>query len=119
MNDVLLGFCLLLFIILPPALLMVRFIYGKPSWWLLVIVVVLFGWLSWFGVFMFYQLGISEMIMRGEEPPDGWDSDGAAGLFAIFSGWLMAITYFIPWLVLYLFIAAIKSMMSSRKAPNE
>jgi len=66
------------------------------------------GWLFWFGTFMFYQLNISDLIAQGAELPEGWDSDGAAGVFALFLGWLISLIYFMPWLAIYLFSAVVR-----------
>lgn len=123
MNDVIISILIYSFLLFPPALLTIKFITRKPRWWLIVLLVILFALLAWGLVITAYvgeQARISELIdqKRYEELPEGWDSDGASGLFAVFGGWLIPLGYFASWLVLYTLAALIRRLFTSKQAPN-
>ena len=113
-------FMLFVFSIFPPALLIVRFVARKPAWWVILISLLLFvvvGWLFIVGAFVFDQLHISELIQqgRGDELPEGWDADGARGVFAVFLGWLLPLVYCLVWLVLYAVAALVRMPLQAKK----
>ena len=121
MNDALASICFFSFVGLTPILLAIKFITNKPPWWLILITLIVLGWGLVIGTYVFYHLGIGDLIAQGkdEELPEGWDSDGASGLFAIFGGWLFSIVYLAPWLVMYALATGIRRLLQSRHAPNK
>ncbi len=94
-------FCFIMFLALSPVILLIKFWCGRPRWWLVILLITILGWFFWLSAFVFYQLHISDLIAQGAELPDGWDSDGAAGVFALLFGWLISIIYFLPWFAVY------------------
>jgi len=124
LNDVIASTVIYSFLAFPPALLTFKFIKKRPRWWLIVLLVILFAVLGWGLVIAAYvgeQARISELIdqKRYEELPEGWDSDGASGLFAVFGGWLFPLAYFVLWLVPYTLAATIRRLITSNQAPNQ
>ena len=103
MYDTLASVCFFMFLLFSPGLLLLRFLISRPAWWLIVVAIVMVGWGLVIGTYLFNQLHISDLIDQGRdhELPPGWDSDGAAGLFAFFGGWLISLVYFLFWLSLY------------------
>ena len=108
MNEVLQVLCTGMFLALPPGLLFIRFTCRRPGWWLLLLLVAGIGWILVLGSFTFNQAHMLELVARNEAPPAGWDSDGAAGVTALLFGWLVALIYALPWLLVYALAAAIK-----------
>lgn len=119
MNDTLASLCFSSFFALAPILLAVKFFTNKPAWWLVIVTIVVFGWGLVIGTYVFYHLGINDLIAQGKELPEGWDSDGASGLFAIFGGWLFSLVYLAPWLVIYALAVGIRRLLQSSHAPNK
>jgi hypothetical protein len=118
-NDIFVSIAIYSFLAFPPALLILKFITKKPGWWLIVLLIVLFVLLGWglvFTAFVEEQARISELIdqERYEELPEGWDSDGASGVFALFGGWLVPLAYFVLWLVIYTLAAMVRRLFTSR-----
>lgn len=72
--------------------------------------VMVLGWLFWLGQFMFYQLSVYDLMEQGAELPEGWDSDGAAGVFALYFGWAFSLIYFLPWFVIYVLTSVIRQL---------
>jgi uncharacterized membrane protein YhaH (DUF805 family) len=107
-NEVLHWLCLGLFLLLPPLLLIRKFRKNRPEWWLILAMTLGLGWLFLFASYSFLHLHISDLIEQNKSLPDGWDSDGASGLVTVYFGWLLSLIYFLPWLALYLFAAAIR-----------
>ena len=100
MNDIIASVAVYSLLTLPPALLILKFTTKKPGWWLIVLLVAIFvlvGWGLVFSAFVEEQARISEIIdqERYEELPEGWGSDGASGVFALFGGWLVPLAYFV------------------------
>ena len=118
MNGFLCDLSICLFLLLPPSLLAYKFLKNRPAWWLIIVLVIVLGWLFWFSTYIFYQLNIADLIDAGKELPDGWDSDGAAGLFAVFGGWLVALAYFVPWLAIYWLAVMIRAVISRGSSDN-
>ncbi|MTW20795.1 hypothetical protein [Allochromatium palmeri] len=124
MNDIFASIAIYSFLAFPPAILILKFITKKPGWWLIFLLMVLFVILGWglvFTAFIEEQARIGELIdqERYEELPDGWDSDGASGVFALFGGWLVPLAYFVLWLVIYTPAAMVRSLFTSRQPPNK
>ena len=124
MNDLFASIAICSFLIFPPALLILKFITKKPGWWLVVLIMALFVLLGWglvFAAFIEEQARISELIdqERYEELPEGWDSDGASGVFALFGGWLVPLAYFVLWLMIYTPAAIVRSIFTSMQPPNK
>ena len=59
---------------------------------------------------------ISRLIEQGrdEELPEGWDSDGASGLFALGLGWLPPLAYFIVCLGIYAIAASMRKLFAAK-----
>lgn len=91
MNDAMASLCIILFLAFPPALLVLKFTTNRLVWWIILVVILLLGWGLLFGTYTFSQLNIEDLIAQKKELPDGWDSDGASGLFALYI-WLVALT---------------------------
>ena len=121
MNEALASICFFSFFALTPSLLALKFTTNKPPWWLILITIIVLGWVLVVGTYVFYHLGIGDLIAQGkdEELPEGWDSDGASGLFAIFGGWFFSLAYLAPWLVIYVVAAGIRQLLKFRHAPNK
>ena len=124
MADIIASIVIYAFVAFPPALLIVKFITKKPSWWCVVLLMVLFALLGWGLVFTAYvgeQAHIGELIEEGryEELPEGWDSDGASGLFALFGGWLVPLAYFVLWLMIYTLATMVRCLFTSKPPPNK
>ena len=123
MDDIITSIAIYSLLALPPALLIFRFVTKKPGWWLIALLIVLFVLTGWGLVFTAYvaeQEHISELIEqeRYEELPEGWDSDGASGLFALFGGWLVPLVYFVLWLVIYTLAAMVRCFFPLKQKPN-
>jgi len=123
-NDIFVSIAIYSFLAFPPALLILKFIIKKPGWWLIVLLIVLFVLLGWglvFTAFVEEQTRISELIdqERYEELPEGWDSDGASGVFALFAGWVVPLVYFMLWLVIYTLAAMVRGLFTSSQSPNK
>jgi hypothetical protein len=108
------------FLVFPPILLLLKFITKKPAGGLLVLLVVLYALLGWPLIFFAYaedQSHINELINQGryEELPKGWDSDGGAGVGALFLGWIFPLFYFLAWSVVYAVAAIIRSFFEPKR----
>ena len=124
MNDIIASIAIFSFVVFPPALLILKFIAKKPGWWIIALLIVLFALLGWgviFTAFVEEQNRISELIdqERYEELPEGWDSDGASGVFALFAGWVVPLAYFMLWLMIYTLAAMVRGLFTSRQPPNK
>jgi len=118
MNGMLHQLCLGLFLVLPPTLLVIKLQKKKPAWWIVLTMIMGLGWLFVSGSFVFYQEHIGDLIAQKQELPVGWDSDGAAGVAALFLGWLISLIYTLPWLVVYVFIVGIRRWCQNPQAPS-
>lgn len=91
------------FLGLPPVLLALKFVRGKPGWWKIVVAIPLIGWVSWYGTGLFYLEWINDPINAAVEPRggfiDGWLGDRETPAF---DGWAIASVYTLPWYVVYL-----------------
>jgi hypothetical protein len=74
------------------------------------------GWVLIYSSFIFYHKQISVLIAQNKELLKGWDSDGASRLATIFFGWLIALTYSLPWFGIYALAASLEiKRVSSRR----
>ena len=124
MNDIIASIAIFSFVVFPPALLILKFITKKPGWWITTLLIVLFALLGWglvFTAFVEEQNRISELIHqeRYDELLEGWDSDGASGVFALFAGWVVPLAYFMLWLVIYTMASMVRGFFTSRQPPNK
>jgi len=119
MNDAMASFCIILFLVLAPALLIIKFTAYKPAWWLILVIILFLGWGLVVGTYFFNQMSISDLIAQNKELPEGWDRDGASGLFAVFFGWLLSLVYFLLWLVIYMFATLVRRFFNFAQAPNK
>jgi uncharacterized membrane protein (DUF485 family) len=119
MNDGMASLCIILFLALPPALLVLKVTTNRTGWGISLGVILLLGWGLLFGTYTFRQLNIEDLIAQNKELPDGWDSDGASGLFALYFGWLLSLAYFTLWLATYFFATLIRRLLRLRHAPNK
>jgi hypothetical protein len=58
-------------------------------------------------------------MAQGKQLPEGWDSDGASGVFVLFGGWLFSLVYFAPWLAIYALATGIRRLVKRVRAPNK
>lgn len=105
MNYVLYVLSILAFLTLPIPLLAFRLFHHIP-WWVVFLSMAVLGWLFVnAGVLFFYDYLGDLLATYGDNPPqdllDRWSADGAKFVFALFFGWLFALIYLLPWLVLY------------------
>jgi len=119
MNDAIASLCLFSILALAPVLLIVKFITNRPPWWLILIIIIVVGWGLAISTYIFYHLGINDLIAQGKELPEGWDSDGASGLFVMFGGLFFSLVYLAPWLAIYALAAIIRRLLKLRNAPNK
>jgi hypothetical protein len=104
------------FLVLPPLLLLVRFLAPKRMPWLRLVLLVAFcGWVfSDLAVYFHYEILNEQLAAAGgvnSAPRDliaQWQSDGAKRVFAYFSGWLYALIYLLPWLAAFFLAVAIR-----------
>jgi uncharacterized membrane protein YhaH (DUF805 family) len=96
--------------------LAIKFTTRRPAWWVIVLLIALLGWCLVILGYISEQDRISELINQGrnDELPEGWDSDGASGLFAFFFGWLFALVYLLPWLAVYALAATVRKLWGSK-----
>ena len=115
MNQMLFVACLVTFLALPPCLFTVRYINDKPAWWVTYIIIAALGWASALGTVFFYFQYLSDLIAQYQIPPqelvDRWANDGAKKAFALLFGWLYALIYSLPWLLLYIAAKAIRRLL--------
>lgn len=80
------------------------------------LLIVIMGWVLIYSSFIFYHKQISVLIAQNKELLKGWDSDGASRLATIFFGWLIALTYSLPWFGIYALAASLEiKRVSSRR----
>ncbi len=112
MNQILMIALLAIFLAMPPAFFTLRFFKGKPSWWIIIAIIVVIGWASVFGAVVFYYQYLGDCINAYDKPPqdllERWSNDGAKKVFTLFFGWIYAIVYSIPWLLIYVVAVIIR-----------
>lgn len=105
MNHVLYVLSFLAFLTLPIPLLAFRQLRHIP-WWVVFLSMAVLGWLFVNAGVRFYYDYLGDLVAAyGDKPPldllDRWSADGAKLVFALFFGWLYALIYLLPWLVIY------------------
>jgi hypothetical protein len=114
-----------LFLILPPALLLGRSSFPKQMpWWLLICLVALFGWVfSNLAVHFYYRRLDDLLAIAGgidaapQDLVDRWQKDGAKLVFALLFGWLYGLLYLVPWLILYFIVNMARNAIANRGQP--
>jgi hypothetical protein len=109
MNYVFAVAAQVLFAACAPALVASKFLWPKRiSWWLVIVLAVLGGWLLVNAIVYFTQAHTLDLVMAAggldKAPPDlleRWSKDGGPKGFAIVLGWVSALIYLLPWLGLY------------------
>ena len=119
MNDAIASICFFSFLGLAPALLLIKFATNRPAWWLILAMIVVLGWGLVVGTYVFYHLGINDLIALDKALPEGWDSDGASGIFAVFFGWLLSLAYFTPWFAIYLLATIATRLFKPGNEPDK
>ncbi|MEI6785900.1 MAG: hypothetical protein WCQ21_33865 [Verrucomicrobiota bacterium] len=122
MNKILYLGGLVGFLLLPFAVLLLRAFRPKVMpWWLAFLAVAALGWLLVNGTvyFSFEHLG-DLMHSYGDKPPDDlverWANDGAKRVFALFFGWVYALAWFVPPLLIYAVIQLFRRWYANRNA---
>jgi hypothetical protein len=96
-----------LFLLIPPILILPRF-FGKfclPLWVSLIIFIIL-GWVlvnvaTW--LYFDYLQELAQSLPEGPEKEEAckkWSADGASLTGALLGGWILALLYFLSWLVI-------------------
>jgi hypothetical protein len=96
-----------IFLLIPPALILPRF-FGKlrlPLWASIILFTIL-GWVLvnlaiW--LYFDYLKELHQSLPEGpekEETRDKWATDGASLTGALFGGWILALLYFLSWLII-------------------
>lgn len=103
-----------IFLCLPPLLLALKFVRQKPRWWLIILVIAVWGWLALFVSVASYFEELQGVVSHTENPdPNLLDqaySDGGPLVFAAFLGWLAALLYAFPWWVMYMLAAMLRRL---------
>ncbi len=120
-NKILYLACFVGFLVLPFAVLLLRAFRPKRMPWLLAfLAVAVLGWLFVNGAvyFKFEYLG-DLMHSYGNNPPEDlvklWSNDGAQRVFALLFGWVYALVWFAPPLLIYKLIQLSRRWYASRK----
>ena len=106
-NRILYLSCLGGFLLLPFAVLLLRAFRRKfMPWWLAFLAVAALGWLLVNGTVHFSFAHLGDLIHSyGDNPPnelvERWANDGAKRVFALFFGWVYALVWFVPLLLVY------------------
>jgi hypothetical protein len=89
------------FLLIPPVVFWT--ILSRPrlrrarTWWIAIPLVVLAGWIAYFGVVGFYFSALGDEIAASANPDpelmEHWAADGAKLMFALFCGWIPALLY--------------------------
>jgi hypothetical protein len=82
--------------------------------WLIYTIIIIVGWASALGTVVFYFQYLGDLLGQYQHPPqellDRWANDGAKKVFALMFGWIYALLYSLPWLLLYFVAAKLRSM---------
>lgn len=102
-----------IFSVTPAVLLIARFIWRKPPWWVIIPLIIIVGWASYFFAVVTHFEKLYELVRTTEKPSqellDEAYSDGGPLVFALIFGWVIALVYAAPWYVLYLIATWIRS----------
>ena len=96
-----------LFLLIPPALILPRF-FGKlrlPLWASMILFMML-GWVlvnfaTW--LYFDYLQKLAQSLPEGPEKEEAWQkwaTDGGSLTGALFGGWILALLYFLSWLII-------------------
>ena len=96
-----------LFLLIPPILILPRFLgkFRLPLWVSLIVFIIL-GWVlvnlaTW--LYFDYLQELAQSLPEGPEKEEAWQkwaSDGASLTGALLGGWILALLYFLSWLVI-------------------
>jgi hypothetical protein len=96
-----------LFLLIPPALILPRLFwkFRLPLWASMILFTIL-GWVlvnlaTW--LYFDYLQELHQSLPEGpekEETRDKWATDGASLTGALFGGWILALLYFLSWLII-------------------
>jgi len=96
-----------LFLLIPPILILPRFLgkFRLPVWASLILFTIL-GWVlvnlaTW--LYFDYLQELAQSLPEGPEKEEAWQkwaSDGASLTGALLGGWILALLYFLSWLVI-------------------
>ena len=120
MNEAYYRTSVVLFLLLPPALLLGRFAFPKRMpWWLLICLVALFGWVFSNLAVHYYYHHLDDLIdvaggleAAPQDLVDRWQKDGAKLAFAFLFGWQYGLLYLVPWLIVYFVVTAARKAMA-------
>ena len=102
-----------IFFLLPAALMVSRFFWRKPPWWVIVLTVVFVGWAAYFLSVVIHFEELYQLVGKTENPSqellDEAFSDGGPLVFAALFGWLIALAYAVPWLILFVMATWLRS----------
>ena len=96
-----------LFLLIPPALILPRFLgpFRLPLWASMILFTIL-GWVlvnlaTW--LYFDYLAELAQSLPEGTEKEETWQkwaTDGGSLTGALFGGWILALLYFLVWLVI-------------------
>ena len=126
MGEIIISFESLLFggifSALPAVLLTSRFLWRRPRWWVIIPLLVVVGWAAYFLSVVTHFEQLQELVRTTENPSqdllDEAYSDGGPLVFAALFGWLIALAYALPWLVIFLVATWLRSLIR-RLHPGE
>jgi hypothetical protein len=108
MDNILSIFCLCIFLITPPLLLGLKLLGQKKiPWWLALLIISLVGWLSVNAAVYFGFEYLAKLLTESPHNSvlaEKAQDDGAAQVFALLFGWLYALIYSIPWLIIFVLV---------------
>ena len=98
-----------------------RYLREKPAWWVIAAAVLVLGWAASLCAVIFYYQYLGDLIAQHQNSPqelmDRWANDGAKHAFALLFGWLYALIYSLPWLLLYFIAVTIKKALQESSKP--
>jgi hypothetical protein len=105
MNEALAYLSLALLMVLPPAALVVRYRVGERiPWWFVVLLIAGVGWLLLnIGNYCYGQY-VCQSVLAASKPADALarcTDDGARNAFALYFGWLFALLYAAPYVLIF------------------
>lgn len=92
----------------------VRFIWRRPAWWVIVLLIVILGWPTYLVTVISHFDHLYERVQNTDNPdPELLDqaySDGGPLVFAALFGWAIALVYAMPWFVVFLTATWLRSL---------
>ena len=126
MNQIVYVLSLGLFLLLPPTVLLARATWGRQiqgwlGWVSCLLGIAVFGWVLVNITVHFYYFHLDDLIETyGSHPPKElvkeWTADGAKKVFALLFGWLYALVYFSPWLIIYMIVQGLRRWLKNHRA---